>query len=168
MSYVVIGGTFDNLHLGHKALIQKAFETGDRVLVCVTSDKMIRDKPLSKKIENYKTRKGNVVGYIWENGWQSKAEVVKIEDPFTQGLRPKLTHIVVSEETMANAEKINKMRMKKGTFPLKIIKTGWVLSEDGKPISDIRIRKGEIDGNGKLLKKQENYSTTPHKQLTTT
>jgi len=79
------------------------------------------------------------------------AEIVKIDDPFTPGIRPGLTHIIVSSETRANAEKINDIRKDKGLSPLKIIEIGWVLADDGKPISDARIRKGEIDKNGNLL-----------------
>ncbi len=151
MSYAVIGGTFDNLHLGHIALIKKAFGIGDRVMVCITSDKMAKKKPLPGKIEDYAKRRAGVVGVLWENRWHKRADIVKLEDPFTPGLRPKLTHIVVSSETRPNAEKINDMRLKRGSFPLKIVEIGWVMAEDGKPISDARIRKGEIDRNGKLL-----------------
>ncbi len=151
LSHVVIGGTFDNLHLGHKTLIQKAFETGDKVLVCITSDAFVKSKSLSEKIESFEKRKHSLLEFLKEKNWIKKAEIVKIEDPFTPGLRPKLTHIIVSHQTRPNAEKINDIRKDKGLSPLKIIEIGWVLADDGKPISDARIRKGEIDKNGNLL-----------------
>jgi len=151
LSHVVIGGTFDNLHLGHKTLIQKAFETGDKVLVCITSDEMVKNKPFSEKLESYEKRHENLADFLREKNWIDMAEIVKIDDPFTPGIRPGLTHIIVSSETRANAEKINDIRKDKGLSPLKIIEIGWVLADDGKPISDARIRKGEIDKNGNLL-----------------
>ena len=151
MSYVVIGGTFDNLHAGHEALIRKAFDMRDRVMICITSDKMARKKPGASSIESHEKRRAGVVGLLWENGWYIRAEIVKLEDPFTPGLSTKLTHIVVSSETRKNAEKLNEMRRKKGFPPLKIVEIGWVLAEDGKPVSDARVRKGEIDRSGKLL-----------------
>ena len=151
MSHVVIGGTFDHMHKGHEKLMRKAFKIGTRVLVCITSDGMVKGKPMSDKIESYETRRAGVVAMLWENGWQNKAEVKKIDDPFTLGLRPMLTHIVVSSDTRPNAEKLNKMRKKKGFAPLKIVQIAFALAKDGKPISDARIRKGEIDKNGKML-----------------
>jgi pantetheine-phosphate adenylyltransferase len=151
MRHVVIGGTFDNLHRGHEEFIRKAFGIGDNVLVCLTSDRMVTNKPLSDKIESYGKRKENVIRFLKENGWIKRAEIVKIEDPFTEGLRPGLTDIVVSAETRKNAEKINLMRKRKGLKPLKITEIRLVSAEDGGPISDARIRKGEIGKNGKLL-----------------
>ena len=35
-----VAGTFDVLHDGHAALLRRAFEVGDRVLVGITSDRM--------------------------------------------------------------------------------------------------------------------------------
>lgn len=151
LNHVVIGGTFDNLHLGHKTLIKKAFEIGDKVLVCITSDEMVKNKQYPEKMERYEKRHKNLVDFLKEKNWIGKAEIVKIEDPFTPGLRPELTHIIVSHQTRPNAELINEMRKKKGMESLKIIEIEWVLAEDGKPVSDARIRKGEIDKNGKLL-----------------
>jgi pantetheine-phosphate adenylyltransferase len=150
-NYVVIGGTFDNLHLGHKALIQKAFEIGDKVLVCITSDEMIKKKPFPKEIESYEKRNEKLAEFLKEKDWIGRAEIAKIEDPFTPGLRPGLTHIIVSEQTRPNAKLINDIRKKKGLKPLKIVEIGWVMAKDGNPISDARVRKGEIDRKGNLL-----------------
>ncbi|UCD02780.1 MAG: pantetheine-phosphate adenylyltransferase [Candidatus Aenigmatarchaeota archaeon] len=152
MSYILIGGTFDSLHRGHREFIRQAFVLGDKVLICLTSDDMVKEKPDFRDIGTYEKRKGKLELFLREKGWIDKAEIVKIEDPFTEGLRPELTHIVVSEETEKNAEKINDMREDRNMKPLGLILIKWVLSDDGKPISDARIRSGEIDSEGRLRK----------------
>jgi pantetheine-phosphate adenylyltransferase len=35
---VAVGGTFDKFHEGHRLLVEKAFQIGDKVLIGVTSD----------------------------------------------------------------------------------------------------------------------------------
>jgi pantetheine-phosphate adenylyltransferase len=60
--------------------------------------------------------------------------------------------LVVSEETETNATKINEQRKKVGLAPLKIITINMVPSENCGPISTTRIRKGEMDREGRLTK----------------
>jgi len=151
MSYVLVGGTFDGLHKGHVKLLEKTFSIGGHVLVCITSDKMVRSKRASWKISSFSERKRGVEALLRKKGWLSKSEIVKIDNPFSEGLRPDLTHVVVSPETRPNAEKINEMRSANCLGPLEIVEIGWELSEDGKPVSDARIRAGEIDRDGHLL-----------------
>lgn len=60
--------------------------------------------------------------------------------------------IVVSTETVQKAFEINKTRSKRKLQPLIIITVPMMRAEDGKLISSTRIREGEIDCSGKLLK----------------
>jgi pantetheine-phosphate adenylyltransferase len=60
--------------------------------------------------------------------------------------------LVVSKETERIAGQINKIRIEAGHPPLKIVIVKMVPAENCLPISTTRIRKGEIDRNGHVLK----------------
>jgi pantetheine-phosphate adenylyltransferase len=60
--------------------------------------------------------------------------------------------LVVSEETEKTALKINQKRSKAQLPPLTIVTINMVPAENYKPISTTRIREGEIDREGHMLK----------------
>ncbi|MEM1550680.1 MAG: hypothetical protein QXR13_01955, partial [Candidatus Bathyarchaeia archaeon] len=59
-----------------------------------------------------------------------------------------------SRETEARAEEINVLRRKRGLRPVEIIVIDMVLAEDQIPISTTRIKRGEINHEGRLTKKE--------------
>jgi pantetheine-phosphate adenylyltransferase len=150
---VAVGGTFDYLHDGHVAILAKAFELGERVTVGITSDEMQLVKD-SAGIQPLEVRKRALLELLRSRGWTGRAEIFIISDPFGPALEDaELEAIVVSPETRQRAEELNKLRTSKGLAALHIIEIPFVLAEDGTPISSIRIRYGEIDVHGKLLKR---------------
>jgi pantetheine-phosphate adenylyltransferase len=62
--------------------------------------------------------------------------------------------LVVSKETEPTARSINEKRKEKGLPQLEIIIIDMVPSENHSAISTTRIRKGEIDREGHLLKQK--------------
>jgi len=146
---VVVGGTFDILHDGHKALLRKAYELGE-VLIGLTSDAMA-GKRKRRKTEDFKYRKKELESFIRKE-FNIKPKIVKIEDKFGPTLKEDFDYIVVSPKTYKTVLLINKERQKRNKKPLKIVKIKFVLTEDGKPISSTRILKREIDKEGRLLK----------------
>jgi len=151
---VVVGGTFDCLHEGHKAILAKAFEAGKCVLVGICSDEMqLLLQKDSAGIQPLDMRKQALEALLRSEGWLERADVVMISDAFGPTVGdPEVEAIVVSPETRKRAEELNKLRGSRGLPPLKIIEIPFVLAEDGKPISSIRVRYGEIDAHGKVLK----------------
>jgi len=135
---VVVGGTFDILHEGHRALLKKAFSLG-KVKVGLTSDKFAR-KTKKRKVNYFNRRKINLEKFCLEN-FSVKPKIRKIEDIFGFALKEDFDYIVVSPETYKNAVLINKERKKIRKKQIKIIKIKIVLDKKGKPISSSKLLK---------------------------
>lgn len=155
MARVCMGGTFDVVHRGHRALLRTAFETGDEgVFVGVTSDEMaasMRDRD----VRPFDERARDIRGFADENGWGDRAEVAAIDDPVGRALEPRFDTIVVSTETQGGAQHINDRRRDLGRDPLDVVVAPLVLAEDGRRISATRIREGIIDVDGDLARPLE-------------
>ena len=148
MKKVVIGGTFDILHEGHRALLRNAFELGE-VTIGLTSDAMARAVK-GREVKDFLRRKKELEDFI-EKEFKVTPKILKIEDKFGPTLTDDFDCIVVSPETYNTALLINQERQRRGKNHLEIIKIDFVLAEDGQPISSNRIYKGEINGEGRML-----------------
>ncbi|MFA4669491.1 phosphopantetheine adenylyltransferase [Pyrococcus kukulkanii] len=150
---VVVGGTFDRLHLGHKALLRKAFEVGKIVYVGLTSDEMVREKPYAEKILPYKRRLKDLITFFEVNGYKNY-RIIKIHNAigFTTKIKS-LEAIVVSEETYKGALLVNRAREELGLKPLEIVVIPLVKSKLGGKISSSLIRAGLIDPFGNPIKR---------------
>lgn len=141
--YVAVGGTFDQFHVGHEALLDKAFQIGKRVLIGLTTDG-------SKLIEPFDKRKKNVEEFVKKYG--KKYEIFPLKDEYGPTVEDEnFDAIVATTDTKETCEKINEIRRKKAFKPLDIIIVPFVYSEDCRKISSERVKKGEIDRNGKVL-----------------
>ncbi|WP_461863150.1 phosphopantetheine adenylyltransferase [Thermococcus sp.] len=146
---VVVGGTFDRLHLGHKALLRKAFEVGSYVYIGLTSDEMIRGKPYAERILPYGLRLRDLLKFLDVNGY-SGYRIIKIHTAIGFADRIKsLEAIVVSEETYKGALIVNRARAERGLEPLEIVVIPVVRSVLGPKISSTLIRAGLIDPFGR-------------------
>lgn len=151
---VGVGGTFDELHKGHRALLMKAFEVGERVMIGVSSDGFAKRMGKPHVTEPYVQRVKELKNLLNDSGLLQRAEVFPIDDPAGGVLLSDspVEAIVVSRETEPTVVKINQRRREIGLVPLAIIVIDMVPSENHSAISTTRIRKGEIDREGHLLK----------------
>lgn len=141
---VAVGGTFDVFHRGHRALLDKAFEVGESVLIGLASDVMA-----GEGAADYEKRKGALEDLLEPEG---RYDIVELNEPLgdaaTDGT---IDAIVVSEETATRALEINEVRQNRGLNALEIISIPLVTAEDGKPMSSTRVKRGEIDKEGRVL-----------------
>jgi len=150
---VAVGGTFDELHRGHKALIDKAFEIGEKIVIGLSSDEFASKMGKPHKTATYAERLKELEAFLEKSGLAKRAEIVPLNDSYGLTISGKgLDALVVSKETESTAAKINKIRTEAGFPPLKIITISMIPAENSIPISTTRIRRGEIDRNGHLLK----------------
>jgi pantetheine-phosphate adenylyltransferase len=148
---VCVSGTFNVLHKGHKKLIDKAFKTAGKtgiVYIGVTDDKMLKMKKFEKPfIERVKAIKD----YLSSKRYNNRFFIKKIYNKYGPALDGKYDAIIVSPETIKNAQNLNIKRIKMKKKPLEIVEIPYVLAEDNKPISSTRILNKEIDENGRVL-----------------
>lgn len=167
---LIFAGTFDHLHIGHKKLLDKAFQIAERVSVGITTDEMVKVKFLSQTIETLDFRRKSLEKYLKIKGCYSRARIFLLHDiygPSTslrvhpedspRGVKPSISDnsfdaILVTKSTKANAKKINKVRKRKGLKELTIIVEDYVRGNDGGIVTSERIRMGEIDREGHSYK----------------
>jgi len=151
---VAVGGTFDEFHKGHRALLMKAFEVGERVLIGLCSDTLVESLSKPHVTASYEDRLEELSQFLRERGVLERAEIMQLNDPFGVTLSEGCVEaLIVSRETEHMAVKINEERRRRGLPPLQIVTIDMIPSENHAPISTTRIRHGEIDREGHLLKK---------------
>jgi pantetheine-phosphate adenylyltransferase len=151
---VAVGGTFDELHRGHKTLLTRAFEIGDNVVIGLTSDELVSKMSKPHLTATFEERKQWLKAFLEDLGLTGRTEIVPLFDAFGSSVKdPDIEALVVSEETKPTAEKINERRKNSGLPTLEIVSISMVPSQNCGPISTTRIRRGEMDREGILLKK---------------
>jgi len=149
----MVGGTFDPLHDGHKRLLARSFEIagpGGNVVIGLTSDAFASHK--THPIHPFATRKADLEQYISSTINSTQWDVEPLNDRYGSAIDADFDALIVSEETLAVAIEINKLRREKGRKKVDIHQISCVLAEDGHWISSTRIYRGEIDVHGHLLK----------------
>ena len=139
---VGIGGTFDHLHEGHKALLRKAFEVGEKVIVGITTNVLLGRKTMRKLIYPYERRVGDIEKFLASEGKLDRAELVPISRRFGTAVDdPQMEAVVVSQETSSVVREINSARIKAGLTPLQPIVVKMILGKDGEVIRSSKIRE---------------------------
>ncbi len=150
-----VGGTFDNIHVGHLALLNLAFRLAEKVLIGCSSDELVRKLGKKGDVENFEERKKLLEEQLKKYGWDERAHIQPIDDEYGPVINePDFELLVVSPFTYSRGIEINEIRLRKGLNPVCIEVCPIVLAEDGNPISSTRIRMGELFPDGRIRQSQ--------------
>ncbi|MDD1674137.1 MAG: phosphopantetheine adenylyltransferase [Methanomicrobiales archaeon] len=149
---VMVGGTFDPVHDGHKKLLERAFALAGpsgEVVIGLTTDSFAGKK--THPVRSFKERNHNLTAYLDGCRYAAKWTIAPLDDPFGPAVTEDFDALVVSEETIPGALEINKRRKQQGKRKVDIHQIACVLADDGKWISSTRILSGEIDDHGRII-----------------
>jgi epoxyqueuosine reductase len=150
MITVAVGGTFNILHDGHRALLTRAFELGELVHIGLTSDEFATGSR-SIPVKPYEERRKNLLKFVKKLGIDRKFTIMPITDAYGVTLERDLDYIVVSPETEEMAQRINEIRSESGKWEIGISVVDHVLADDGQPISSTRVANREINPDGSIV-----------------
>ena len=147
---VAMGGTFDIIHDGHMALLNKSFSISSKVIIGLSSDQLAakRGKNL---VNDYSKRLSSLKDVIERNFPDSSYEISSLENDFGPAvIEGSVKALVASEETSSKGVNLNELRVERNLSPVEIVVVPMVLAKDGKAISSTRIKNSEIDSSGNL------------------
>lgn len=152
---LVVSGTFDPLHDGHRAVLREALRFGDDgVVIGLRSERFAEAiVPEARDLRSYDRRQVIVEEAVETlDDWGRDVVVQRLEDDHgIAGEEPQIDGLVTSPRDASDIEDVNELRRVRGLQPLTGIVAPTAMSEDGEPISSTRIAAGEIDEHGVVL-----------------
>ena len=140
---VVVGGTFDHLHDGHKHLLKMSKYYAKTTLIGITSEDMTKQKPHPERIQPYEKRKQNIEDYAKKiNLNYDITEINTIYGPAIDNTLD-IDAIILTEETLKNGILINKKRKENNLKELEYIILPYILGADKTKIDSTHLRTNQ-------------------------
>ena len=147
---VALGVTFDIIHAGHLALLERGFSISKKVIIGLTSDEFA-SKNNKNLINDFSKRRSKLEFEIQEKFPTSEFEISKLDNDFgPAAIEGIIEALVVSDETQSKGKLLNQLRKEKNLSPIQVIIVPMILAKDGDRISSSRIRNSEIDVEGNI------------------
>ncbi len=119
---IAVGGTFDQLHNGHRKLLTLSASVCSSLTVGILSDVLLTKKTLSSLIQRYPDRRRAVENFLRLLKPTLDVFCCELLDPFGPTITdPSYQAICVSSETISGALEINRRRKEKGYQKLEIL-----------------------------------------------
>ena len=156
---VMVGGTFDPLHIGHQLLLRRAFMTagpGGHVVIGLSADPFAARK--QHPVRCYDVRFAELTAWIDGQNFGATYYIEPLYDQYGSALPQDFDALVVSYETFPVGNEINRKRKEMGKAMVDLYQIQCVLAEDGKAVSSTRIYRGEINRYGEPVAEEEFFS----------
>ena len=116
----VLGGTFDRLHPGHRALLRAAFDGAEEVRIGITTPRYLarHPKPNADMIEPYAVRRRTLAQYLSRTYPGRRFRLVPLHDALGGAVRPGPDLLVISSGSVRGAAEVNRRRRALGLAPL--------------------------------------------------
>ncbi len=150
---VLVGGTFDMIHEGHKELLKTAFGYGN-LTIGLTCDS-IANKSRERDVKPYVDRYFELEKECKElaEKYHREFNIVELNSKEDVSTTAEADIIVISPEPKIkeHVESINEKRKYNGLDELEVMVSDEVYAYDGDRISSTRIQNNEIDKNGNKI-----------------
>lgn len=145
------GGTFDAIHRGHLALLDRAFEVAECVVIGVVGDGLAARRGKSPS-GSYAARMAAVKALVESRQPGRAYSISRLDDVFGPAvLERRVGALVVSAETEPQGAALNRLRAQGGLPPVEVVVVPMVAADDGEPISTTRMRRGKVDADGRII-----------------
>ncbi|MDO5845469.1 MAG: phosphopantetheine adenylyltransferase [Methanocorpusculum sp.] len=156
---VMVGGTFDPLHIGHQLLLERAFMTAGAdgfVIIGLSSDVFASRK--QHPVRSYEVRCRELVAWIASRKFPAAYNIEPLFDQFGSALTQDFDALVVSYETFPVGNLINQKRKEMGKRMVDLYQIQCVMAKDGRAVSSTRIYRGEINRYGETKPEKEFFT----------